>query len=136
MLFVGVFAGLSAMAQAKSDDKPIEKVIAQFAQAADVQDTNMLDALLDANFRIVMNQLFGSSKVVVMDRNTYLTKIEKKEFGGDERKVRIHEIIQNGNTATARVSFIGRKMTFVSMLQFVKNKDGAWKVVNDMPVLI
>ncbi len=135
-MVLGLLAAIGAMGQSKNDDKAIEEVIAKFARAADAQDVPALDGLLDAHYRIVMNQLFGSPDVVVMDRATYLAKIKSKEFGGEKRKVEIQQIVLNGNTAIAKVSFKGQKMTFVSLLQFVRTKDGAWKVVNDMPVVI
>ncbi len=133
---LGLLFGLTAVAQKNDDETPIRKTIGQFTQAADTQDADALSAVLDANYRIVMNQLFGSTEVMIMDRATYLSKIKNKEFGGDKRELKIEQIILNGKTANAKVMLKGAKMTFVSLLQLVKTNDGAWKVISDMPTIL
>ena len=125
----------------------VKKTIMQFATAADYQDPIILEEVLDANFRVVMNRLFGSEGVAIMPREVYLAKItfgsgglrakiKNKEFGGDKREVTISNVTINGNTANALVSFKGSKMTFVSTLLLVLTKEGKWKLVADLPNVI
>ena len=83
-----------------------------------------------------MNRLFGSKEVSIMSKSVYLEKIKSKEFGGDERSLSIHSITINGTTALAKVSFLGKKMTFVSLLSLVKNANGSWLLINDMPMVL
>jgi len=90
---------------------------------------------LDNNYRIVMNRLFGSTEVSVISRDVYLEKIRMKEFGGDNRKVEIESIVQNGATASAKVSFIGSEMTFISILTLLKSGDDQWKLLSELPVV-
>ena len=75
-------------AQSKNKQHPemkkIEQTIHSFAKAGDDQDATQLDHLLDPNYRIVMNRLFGSPEVTVMPKSLYLDKISSKEFGGDK----------------------------------------------------
>ncbi|WP_416864806.1 MAG: nuclear transport factor 2 family protein [Imperialibacter sp.] len=114
----------------------VKKTIMQFATAADYQDPIILEEVLDTNFRVVMNRLFGSEGVTIMPREVYLAKIKNKEFGGDKREVTISNVTINGNTANALVSFKGSKMTFVSTLLLVLTKEGKWKLVADLPNVI
>ncbi|MEQ8530735.1 MAG: nuclear transport factor 2 family protein [Imperialibacter sp.] len=114
----------------------VKKTIIQFATAADYQDPIILEDVLDTNFRVVMNRLFGSEGVAIMPREVYLAKIKNKEFGGDKREVTISNVTINGNTANALVSFKSNKMTFVSTLLLVLTREGKWKLVADLPNVI
>ncbi|CAD5250521.1 MULTISPECIES: nuclear transport factor 2 family protein [unclassified Imperialibacter] len=114
----------------------VKKTIMQFATGADYQDSIILEEVLDANFTVVMNRLFGSEGVAIMPREVYLAKIKNKEFGGDKREVTISNVTINGNTANALVSFKGSKMTFVSTLLLVLTREDKWKLVADLPNVI
>ena len=134
---MGIFAlFMTAGCNAQSsDEEAIKETIVGFSKAGDKNDGDNLATYLDINYRIVMNRLFGSSEVSVMTRNIYLEKIRTKEYGGDNRKVEIESIIINGSTACAKVSFIGSKMTFVSILILIKDGNNEWKLVSDVPVV-
>ena len=108
LMFLVLFS-VVGFSQQKTDEKDIERTILLFAKLGDQQDADGLENLLDTNFRIVMNQLFGSEEIMVMSREVYLGKIRKKEFGGDQRKVRVHHTALNGNIAASRVSYEGEK---------------------------
>lgn len=118
-----------------ADEKAIRNVIENFAKAGDNNDTSALDRCLDENYRVVMNQLFGSDAVAVIPRSVYLQKIASKEWGGDRREAIIEKISVNGNTAVARVNFKGQKMTFRSLIMLVKDAKGQWKLISDTPVI-
>lgn len=132
---VGILLSTCATAQ-QSDTEAVKATIQNFSNAGDFNDAKTLDKYLDANYRVVMNQLFGSKEVVVMPRTVYLEKIASKEFGGDSRDVKIENVLINGNTASAKVTFKGTKMTFVSIVTLVKHNDGEWKMLSDVPVVI
>jgi hypothetical protein len=118
-----------------ADAKAVKKTIVAFSKAADQNDAVALSNCLDQHYRIVMNQLFGSKEVSVMSRHVYVEKIKNKEFGGDKREVTIEQLIVNGNTACAKVTFKGIKSTFVSLISLVKNSEGEWLLVGDMPII-
>jgi hypothetical protein len=82
-----------------------------------------------------MNQLFGSKKVAVISKSVYLEKIKSKEWGGDKRTAIIENVIINGNTSVAKVTFKGKKATFISLINLVKNAKGEWKLISDTPVM-
>jgi Putative lumazine-binding len=127
---------MSTSCEGKSKEVPaVQQVIRLFAEAGDKQDVSSLEGLLDPSYRIVMNQLFGSAEVNVMDRSTYLGKIASKEFGGDKRTVKILSTDILGNTAVVKVVFAGEKLTFTSQIQLVKNAKGEWKLISDTPTM-
>ena len=134
-LVFSLFVTMIALAQ-NSETKAIEATIHAFAQAGDANDANKLDQLLDANFRIVMNQLFGSKEVAILPKSAYISKIKSKEWGGDSRKVDIQSLAVNGKSATAVVSLKGNKATFVSTLHLINDANGTWKLISDTPTVL
>ncbi len=126
---------LSVNTFASEDMQAITTTIFAFAEAGDENNADELANYLDENYRIVMNQLFGSETVSIMDRQTYLDKIKSKEFGGDKREVIIESITLNGNTAYVKVIMKGKMMSTISLIGLVKNKDGIWKLISDILVI-
>lgn len=129
-------APLFLTAQTVDKKKEVEEAIITFGKSADAQDVKALDLVLDKNFRVLMNQMFGSTETMAMSKETYLDKIGKKEFGGEKRDVKIEQVIVNGKNASAKVTFKGSKMTFVSLLQLSQDASGKWKIVNDAPTVL
>lgn len=78
-----------------------------------------------------MIRLFGSESVGIMDKSTYLEKIESKEYGGDKRELTIENVIVNGTSTSTKLSFKGEKTTFVSIILLIQNKEGKWKLISD-----
>ncbi|PIB38432.1 nuclear transport factor 2 family protein [Maribacter sp. 4G9] len=121
---------------AQNDDKSqIQEVLTKFCKAGDENDTKELATCLDDNYRIVMNRLFGSTEVSIMDKAVYLDKIKAKEFGGDSRTLTIENIILNGTTASAKVVLKGTKSSFISLITLVQDAQGYWKLIGDMPIV-
>ena len=117
------------------DLRSIEQLIHTFAKAGDNNDAELLSSCLDDNYRVVMNRLFGSEELSVMPKSIYVEKIKNKEFGGDKREVEIKDVNINGNSATSTVIFKGQKAVFHSFLVMVKNKNGSWRLISDIPVI-
>ena len=133
-LVCSIFSVMACNAQ-KNEMSKIEKVITEFSKAGDENNTEKLETYLDDNYRIVMNRLFGSKEVSVMSKKIYLEKINSKEYGGDKRVLTIDNIIINGTTASAKVSFKGTKMTFNSLILLIQNANGKWKLISDVPII-
>jgi hypothetical protein len=127
---------LTIMAQQKTDDMDVKQTITNFAHAADEQNDKALELLLDDNFRLVLNQMFGNKGIAVVTKQDYLAKIKAKEFGGDKREVTILNLTLSGNNAGAQVIFKGSKFTIVTFLQLIKTSEGEWKIINDLPDII
>ena len=121
--------------QPQKEMENVKQTVIAVAAAADNNNADELAEHLDANFRIVMNRLFGSKEVAVMPRSVYLDKIRNKEFGGDKRSVTFKEVILNGNTAVVKVVLAGEKATFTSLLTLVRNESGDWLLVSDVPTV-
>jgi ketosteroid isomerase-like protein len=133
-IVLSLFTAFNSNAQ-KAEVEVIKKIVTNFSKAGDTNNSEKLSTYLDDNYRIVMNRLFGSTAVSTMSKSMYLEKIASKEFGGDERKVSFDSVTINGNTACAIVMLEGEKMTSKSIITLVKNTDGIWKLMSDMPVI-
>ncbi|WP_298474374.1 nuclear transport factor 2 family protein [uncultured Maribacter sp.] len=116
-----------------SEKTSITETITAYSDAGDTNNTNALDKLLDSNYRVVMNRLFGSKSVRVISKSEYLKKIKSKEWGGDSRLLTIENIAINGTTASAKVTFKGKKATISSILILIQEEKGNWKLINDTP---
>jgi hypothetical protein len=99
------------MAQQKKEEMNVKQTITNFANAADVQDDKALELLLDNNFRLVLNQMFGNKGIAIITKQDYLAKIN----------------------AAAQAIFKGIKFTVVTFLQLIKTSEGEWKIINDLP---
>jgi ketosteroid isomerase-like protein len=134
-ILVFILSTITLMAQKSETTKTVKETITKFAKAADEQDSAALSIVLDENFRLTLNQLFGSTTTTIIDKKMYLEKIAAKEFGGDKREVTIDNVVIVGNNASAQATFKGAKMTIVTLLQLLKTSDGKWKIVNDLPAV-
>jgi hypothetical protein len=124
------------MAQQKTDDMDAKQTITNFAHAADAQNDKDLERLLDDNFRMVLNQMFGNKGISIVTKQDYLANIKDKKFGGDKREVTILNLTVSGNNATAQAIFKGTKFTINTFLQLIKTNEGEWKIINDLPAII
>ncbi|MGB0177429.1 MAG: nuclear transport factor 2 family protein [Owenweeksia sp.] len=113
----------------------VKASIEAFAKAGDNGDATETAKHLDPNYRVVMNRLFGSKEVVILSREAYLSKISSGEFGGVKRTLTFEEVIINGSTACAKVNMVSAKMTFVSLINLVKDEGGNWKLISDTPTV-
>lgn len=118
------------------EEKNIHKVIKLFSKAGDTRDLIALDKVLDDNYRIVMNQLFGSEEISTMDKATYLSMIKSEKFGGDDRRVEIKETLINGKNAVCIVNLWGKAMNVRSTLSLIKDASETWRIVSDTPEII
>ena len=125
----------NAQTDNNSDYSAIELTITGFLEAGDQNDVEKLAEFIDDNYRVVMNQLFGSTDVLIISKDLYIEKIGSKEWGGDTRIVTIENILVNGNTASARVISAGSKATFISTMILIKDNEGNWKLITDIPIV-
>lgn len=120
---------------AQGDAGRISSVITQFTKAGDIYDVLMLDELLDDNYRVLMNRMFGSEQVVTLQKSDYLKKVASKEFGGDTRTVEIENMVINGTIASVKVNFTGEKLSYNSIMVLIKDGDNEWKLISDVPYM-
>jgi aminopeptidase N len=115
--------------------KEIIEVVEAFAKSADQQNSAKMDKVLHKDFRALVNRLFGSKDLSVTDKKTYLSLLEAKKIGGDNRTVIINSINIQGANAYVHATFKGESLIFNTYLLLVENEDGTWQIVNDMPVI-
>jgi ketosteroid isomerase-like protein len=130
-LLVMIMMSITTFAQ--TDQTAIEQVINQFAKAGDQRDVAELKILLHDDFRIALNRLFGSEKVELLTKSTYIKLMEDGKLGGDTRVVKILSIDVTQNNASVKVSLKGKDLTFQSYYHLVKNVSGQWQLIHDLP---
>jgi len=115
--------------------KAIIEAVEVFAKSADQQNAAKMGKVLHKDFRALVNRLFGSKDLSVTNKETYLSLLETKKIGGDNRTVVINSINIQGANAYVHATFKGEKLIFNTYLLLVENEDGAWQIINDMPVI-
>lgn len=131
-----LIAGTISHAIGQTEYETITVAIKTFAKAADQRDVKTLNKILHPEFRLAMNQLFGTKELTTMNKTTYLKMVQDGKLGGEERKLEILEIKEFQKNASCIIRFTGSKMNFQTFLHLVKNADGNWTVVNDLPALL
>jgi ketosteroid isomerase-like protein len=124
---------MSVPALAQTDKASIEQVVNQFAKAGDQRDVTQLKTLLHDEFRLAMNRLFGSETVTLLTKEAYIKMMEDGKLGGDDRTVQILSVDITQNNAAVKVALKGKALTFQSYYHLVKNVEGQWQIINDLP---
>ena len=115
------------------DLEKLAQTIHQFSESVDTRNVKATDKVLHHGFRAVVNRLFGSEEVSIMDKTLYLNLLKEGKIGGDKRTVKIHSINMEGNNAVVKVEFDGSALRFQSFMQMVKDTAGNWTIISDMP---
>jgi ketosteroid isomerase-like protein len=137
VLIISIISLLGIVSPSLTDEKQeVKQVIIEFSKAGDAQDAAKIQQLTSPNYRIVMNQLFGSKEINTMDRATYIQMIENKKFGGDVRTAIVNSIIISGNNAVADVTLNGKAMNVRSLFNLSKNQNGKWVLLSDTPTIL
>ena len=121
------------VAKAQTEKEEVKNVITQFVQAADIQDADQVATLLHEDFRVVMNQLFGSTDVSFMNKSVYVQLIRDRKMGGDKRTIDFVSVDVVNHNASVKVLLKGKTMVFESLLHLIKTADGKWQLINDLP---
>ena len=131
--FLASIISVNIQAQESNDLVAIEQAVRDFSAASDQRSPEKLEMILHPEFRAVVNRLFGSEEVSLMDKATYLQLIKDGKIGGDQRTVHILQLEVVENNATVRAILAGKAMHFTTFLSLVKNADGKWQVISDFP---
>ncbi len=128
-----LFTGSALPDQPGSDLDKISDAIHLFVKGADQRDLKKIESVLHPQFRAVVNRLFGSADVTVMNRALYLDLLKQEKIGGDDRTIKIKSIDLEGNNAVVKATFLGKETRFDTYIQLVKDTEGKWWLVSDMP---
>jgi Putative lumazine-binding len=111
----------------------IREVTERYVKAGDARNTDQLDSLLHDHFRVVANQLLGSTAINVISKDQYLTLMREDKLGGDIRTLDIQSLEIIGKNASAKVKITGKALTFESFYHLIQNTEGQWQLVQDIP---
>ncbi|MEL6986381.1 MAG: nuclear transport factor 2 family protein [Bacteroidota bacterium] len=118
------------------DFMAISNVAMKFAKSADNRNTVELESIMHSEFRAIVNQAMGSKEMQLIDKSTYLDLIRKEVIGGDQREVHILSIDMENNNAVVKVKLIRKQLHFYSFMQLVKEANGHWKLISDLPNIV
>ena len=118
-----------------SDLKAIKQVVTNFVAHVDARQSDQAAVLLHQDFRVVANQLMGSTEVSLLNKATYLELLEAGKIGGDQRRVTFRAVDISGNNAQVKATLKGQKLQFDTYFTLVKDATGQWLLVQDLPTV-
>ena len=117
-----------------ADQVPLVRaVITEFLTAGDLRDVTRLDAVLNPQYRVSVNQFMGSPGVTVIDRASYLGMIKAGKLGGTPREVRFKSVEVVGNLAFVRAELESEELHFDNLLVLAQDGLGDWTLLSDTP---
>ncbi len=128
-------AGIGKNSGNSAENDRIKTAVRAFSQNADKQNVEGMTSILHKDFRAIVNRLFGSTEVSLMDKEAYLGLLKAGKIGGDDRTVSISEMTVIENNASVKVVLTGKELKFETIMQLVKDASGNWKVISDMPYI-
>lgn len=130
ILFLSMFSFLSVLGQTKEDETSVKKVVKSFIKSGDDHNVGTLKSVLHNSYRLVWYG--GKDAPFIADKSAFISKIAKKEWGGDERDVTVEHVeVFDGINATAKVISDGMKTQMRSMFSLIK-VDGEWKIIGEL----
>lgn len=120
-----------ACGQGTSGANPeITKVLKAYSLAGDQQSVSGLSSVLHDQYRLVWYG--GKDAPFIVDKSGFLAQFEKKEWGGDKRKVTVESVeVVDGVNATARVIMDGDAAEMRSLISMIKVGDD-WKIIGEL----
>lgn len=137
LAFLTIFILLSCQSKAQTDDvNKVKSTLKSYIHAGDINNIEKLKPYLHNDFRVM---LYDSKKdaTSILDKNTYVSFIETKKFGGYKRNA-VYEDIQfiGKNMATIKMTLTSPgKPTLKNFYSLVKI-NGKWLVFQDFVTLI
>lgn len=119
--------------RANDTDQKVREAIETYVSAGDQRDAAKLDSILHQHFRVVANQLMGSSTVNVITKEQYIGLVKDGKLGGDSRSIEIITLEIVNKNASARVRLKGKALSFDTFYQFIQSPEGHWQLVQDLP---
>ncbi|GEM_PF-5102176 len=115
-------------------EETIKQVIETFVEAGEKRELNMYNGILHKDFRVIANRYPSPDKTSIIDRETYISLIEKKIIGGAHYTVIFEDMIVSNHSATATVKLKGDKGGQNITFLMVQNNTGDWQIITDMAV--
>ena len=130
MILAGFLLFGTSFGQSKSEEKAVSKAVKTFTAAGDSQDVEALKSITHSSYRLVWNS--GKGDPFIADKAAFLGQFEKKEWGGDQRKVTVESVqIFDGINAVAKVVSDGEKAQMRSLFSLIK-EEGEWKIIGEL----
>ena len=117
--------GISIQTPVEYDDD-IRGIVKQFSEAADQQDTALMEGILHTEAQ----QFFvGPQGLVRLTTPAYMDMLAQKQIGGTPRSLEISAVDIQGNLASVKASMDNDAMHFENFFSLMKIDD-EWKIVS------
>ncbi len=120
-------------APVNSTEMQVKATLEEFVKAGDSRNVEQLKQVLHSHFRVVANQVMGSTTVNIMTKDQYLALIEEGKLGGDVRTLEILSLEIVNKNAAAHVRLKGKTVTFDTFYHLVLSDEGNWQLIQDLP---
>ena len=121
---------LTGTGLAQESTKTIKVVAEQFVKAADVQDGDMLSAVLEPSS---LQYVHMGGKLSSFSAKDYIKLIREKQLGGVPRKITFHNAQHYGKkVAVVVLNAVSHEYDFLYQLTLSKNKDDEWIIISIM----
>ncbi len=120
---------LFAFGAVKAQDakKDIKKVAANFVKGADVQNPELLKAVMEENS---LQYVLIGGKFNTFSAEQYITMVEEKKLGGKPRKITYkHVELLSENLAVVVLNAVSSEYDFLYQLSMAKSNTGKWEIV-------
>ena len=134
LLFVSLLStNFETKTSKKEEKEAIKKTVTTYLKGGDERNSTLLNEAMHEDFRVVLHRAFGGEKTSVLSKETYVKMVEDEKLGGTKRTVKFKSVDYSGNVATVKANLESDKLIFESYYDLVKNTDGKWQIVSDMP---
>ena len=123
------FAAVGQQNKAAHEDA-IKKAINAYAASGDAQDLAGLTNVLHDAYRLIWYD--GAKAPFILDKSGFVAQFEKKEWGGDSRKMQFDQILVFDEiNATAKVIMDGKAAEMRSLFSLIK-VEGEWFIISEL----
>lgn len=128
-------AAANAQNKNEMENKKIQTLIAEYAAAVDIRNTEAAETFLDTEFRVVLNNYNNNGATTILTKAQYLGMIKDGKAGGNKRTASFVLTDIHENAAIVKVRLEGDKTVFTNYYSLIK-RHNQWLIVNDIPQML
>ena len=118
-----------ALPASASDMDDIKKTVENYASYDNNYDAKGLENVTDESFHFIMHAPGDTEVVRTISRETFLKGIAAKQFGGNNKVLKIEKVDLQGNIANVYFTQKGKGAGFHHFMNLVK-LNGKWKAAS------
>lgn len=109
-----------------SDMDDVKNVIEHYANYDNTYNAEGLEEVTDASFHFMMHASGDTETVTTIPREAFLKGIAAKQFGGNNKALKIENVVIQGNIANVYFTHTGKNAGFHHFMNLIK-LNNKWK---------